>query len=336
MMNDPKTIDSFAPAAAEAVADEWTFTRPSGVPVQGIYVDKSYQWYQEIEAIRASQLKVGYYKSAKHMRSAIDGEYVSDSRDRKFGRAVHIRLLEPHRYRTDVLFSKPCAAILKTGQRKGDPCGCEANWYSKAEDAWFCGTHNKAVSDAAKPDKADYVSPDEAERIEKMVEAIRGHRAVKLLRQHGGCEVSLIWDDECGIVAKARLDKHILGQDCPDTIADIKKAQTGALDEDSLQKSIRRWGYDIAAFWYKRGAETITGEPHNFLWIFIEDGPPFDVVVKAATAQYIELGRCKVFGITGGFTRYKHGLRTGEWPGTSDQIEAIYPAAWECKAYGIH
>jgi len=335
MTDNRQTADALIPPSAHPSAlpsepSEWTFTRPPGVPSQGIYTGKSYEWYAAIEAVNATALKVGAVKSPKHLLATIEGRMASDSKARKFGRAIHIRLLEPSRYRTAVMFSTPCAAILKSGIRKGEPCGCDASYYSKDQDIWVCGKHTNSFPDAATP--TDFVSPDEAVRIERMVDAIQSHRAMRLLRSFGGCEVTLIWDDDNGIIGKARLDKHIFGSDCKNTILDLKKTTSGSLDDDSINKAIRKYGYDIGAWWYQRGAEIVTGEPHNYLWCFLEDSEPYDLRVVFATAARLEIGRCKA---NRAFGRYKHGLRTGEWPGTSDEIDELEPDAFECKRYGI-
>lgn len=321
--------DLIPPSAMEPAKPEWTFDRPPGVPPQGIYAGKSYEWYAAIEAVNASALKVGATVSALHMKATIDGRLSSDSRARKFGRAVHCRLLEPSRYADEILVAMPCAAILKSGPNKGEPCGKESSLFSEMDEAWCCGRHASAFTDATEP--KDYVSQGEASRIERMVESVKAHAVIKMLRSHGGCETTLVWDED-GIPCKARLDKHIFGSTCPDTVLDIKKMRPCAGDEETLQYAIRDYGWDLQAYWYSHGAEVVTGKPHRFAWVFIEDDFPFGVRPLWASRRMIEVGRSKA---NQAFRVYKWCLQAGEWPGYTTEIEELDPANWECKRYGL-
>src|SRR5688572_27676231 len=86
----------------------------------GIHYDLSFADYARIPALNSSVLKWGHPPSGSmlHLKAAIDGEIeTEDSRDRKFGRALHVRLLEPDRYRSEILIAGECGAIKKSGQR---------------------------------------------------------------------------------------------------------------------------------------------------------------------------------------------------------------------------
>src|SRR5690606_29876450 len=111
--------------------------------------------------------------SMKHMKAAVEGKFEdADTTALKFGRAVHCRLLEPERYGTDILVATPCQAM--TG--KGKPCGARAkNWHQES-NTWYCGIKSHAPEGCIEP--RDYVSEEEAERIERMAKALHDHEAM--------------------------------------------------------------------------------------------------------------------------------------------------------------
>lgn len=322
-LRDANEIDAFAPSdEADPPAIPW----PDELPPAGIYPGVAFDQYRAWPAVNASVLKHGYYASPLHMRAAMDGVYgTADSEARKFGRAVHCRLLEPERFKTSFLIAGTCCEPLKTGPRKGQPCGKQASHY--LDGKWFCGTH--ATMEAATP--GDYISQDEAARIEAIVGAVQRHKVVKLIRQHGGCEVSLVWS-LYGVPCKARLDKLITGANCPDTIIDVKKCQAGSATEDAIQKSVRDYAWDMQASWYVDGVAAVLGKAPTFLWLFVEDSPPHDVVVVRASGSMLALGRAKY---RRAIERYTWCLRANYWPGYADDIIDVEPSDWEVKRYGL-
>ena len=301
---------------------------PDDCPAVGIYPDVSYEDYAAWPALNATALKIGYKTTPLHLKAAMNGVFGGDSRDRKFGRAAHCRLLEPEFYRTRFLISGPCPVPVKSGPRAGQPCGNPGKFQSP-DGAWYCGSHAKAIADAVEP--VDYLDVFVAARIERLADAVKAHKVVRLLRQHGGCEVSLVWDRD-GLPCKARLDKLIPEATCPATVLDLKKGQPCKLTEEDLQKSIRDWGSDIQAYWYTDGVYRIIGKRPLFAWIYMEDSEPFDVRPVWASRAMLEVGRIKA---ERAFGMYRDCTRWGHWPGYCDDIEELDPATWEMKRYSI-
>jgi len=287
-----------------------------------------YKDYRAIAAMNVTSLKYGIQVSAKHLRAALDGLFTGDTRARKFGRAIHCRLLEPQEFSTRFLLAGKCEETIKSGARQGEPCGKAAGFYDGK--MWFCGMHKKQHEGAMEPE--EYVDRAEAERCERIAEAVKAHPIVKLLRQHGGCEVTLIWERD-GLPCKARLDKHITGAACPDTILDLKKCQPCKADDRSLLRSIRDYAWDVQAAWYTDGAERVTGTRPHFAWIFMEDNEPFDVRPVWVSPAMLEIGRCKA---QRGFDLFKWCLQTGRWPGYCEEIDELNPDDWERKRYGVN
>jgi hypothetical protein len=314
------TVFYCPPDEAERKPPPW----PEGCPIQGLYHDKPYDDYRRWKALNATVLKHGGELSPKHMRQSVEDG--TDSTSRKFGRAAHCRFLEPQAFKDRILIAGPCSKPLASGKRKGEPCGLSST-YRGDDGAWYCGKHRP---DGAE-EPADYISQAEADALEEMVSAVFAHPSVSLMRQHGGTEVSLVWDRE-GVPCKARLDKLIVDASCPDTIIDLKKVAAYAIDKHSIESAIANYYYDVQAYWYTDGLRRVTGKDAHFIWLFVEDGPPFDVLPLRASKKWLETGRCRA---EAAFAAYRHCLETGEWPGVAGDIQESSPPAWLCKRYGV-
>lgn len=80
----------------------------------GIHRDVPFEEYASWKAINSGVLRWGKV-SMKHMKAALDGLVKSeDTKDRKLGRAIHQRVLEPDR---PLVVATQCAAMKKDGTR---------------------------------------------------------------------------------------------------------------------------------------------------------------------------------------------------------------------------
>lgn len=303
---------------------------PEDCPEPGFYPGIPFDEYLSWPAINSSALKLGYQVSPKHMKAVIDGDLIVDSRAMKFGRAMHLRLLEPKDYKS-LLIASPCNAIIASGKREGEPCGKTGRFVDEDTGEWVCGTHHTKNDDLVEP--KEYVTEEESGRIETIAREVVAHPVVNLLRQHGGSEVSIVWSED-GLPAKARLDKLIIDAACPDTVLDLKKGRPCKLTDDALQRSIREYFLDGQAWWYSHGVHVLRPDktPPLWAWCFMEDGPPFDIRPIWASAAMLEVGRCK---ISRALQSYRWCLQTGEWPGYASDIQELSPSDWERKQFGI-
>lgn len=226
--------------------------------------------YRAQRAMNAGTLQYAKVSMA-HVKAAYDGKMAdTDSEARKFGRMVHLRLLEPQRWAMADIAS-PCCATLKSGDRKGEACGVAGQCVVDAD--WFCGRH--APTTARWP--TDFATRDEAARIERMADAV-GPLVT------GRTEVTAIGTIN-GVRCKGRFD---LLQ--PGRISDIKKCQVGECTIDACEKSILSFGWHVQAALYCHLAGVITGESHGFRWLFIEDGEPYSVVEIDADIETLGIG----------------------------------------------
>lgn len=283
-------------------------------PEFGLHADVPFRTYCEWDAINSSTLCVAEH-SAQMMKASLDGLLDSDKQHQRFGRAVHCRLLEPERFKTDFLIAKRCDTPLKSGANEGQPCGKWGRVYIPGKDndshRWICGIHAKG-SGAIEP--SDYINEEQLAEIEGVHASVFSHPVVKLLRQHGGEEMSAIWDC-AGITAKARFDKLILGKEtAPDTIIDVKKTRLYKSTTTMWEKSVKEYQYHIQAAFYVDAVASLTGKTPTFLWLIVEDKPPHCCNVIQCNRDTLAVGRQDYKRHV---ATYHDCKLTGDWPGPS-------------------
>lgn len=267
--------------------------------------------------------------SMKHFHAAIEGRMKSDdTEDRKLGRAIHCRLLEPERYRTDFLVATTCRAVKQDGQQ----CGNTARLLWDGE--WYCGVRGHAPKGASEP--ADYIAESERQRIEALCEALHTNDVFQsgLFRRPGWHEASGIWEER-GMRCKCRIDR--LDESKP-IVIDLKKIQVGTGDRETCEEKIRDYGWYRQAAMYVKCIEALLEKTPEFVWVFVEDDEPYDVQVIPADSQTIAIGRHEVDDVLG---RYAVARQAGKFKGYIYDSRFIRPGGLplryrqQCEAIGI-
>lgn len=94
--------------------DESVATNVADCRSPGIYRDVPFEEYAAWRAINSGVCRWGKV-SLKHMKAAFEGRVKSeDTKDRKLGRAIHQRVLEPD---APLLVAGQCAATKKDGSK---------------------------------------------------------------------------------------------------------------------------------------------------------------------------------------------------------------------------
>jgi hypothetical protein len=110
----------------------------------------------------------------------------------------------------------------------------------------YCGRH--APDDTYETD--DYISPEEAERIEEMATSLASSG---LSFTNGRSEIVVIADD-CGERLKAMIDY------LEDTrIRELKKTSSGSVSLEACERSIEQFGWHIQTALYQRMVRAVTG-----------------------------------------------------------------------------
>lgn len=249
-------------------------------PPAGFYPSVPFETYQSWNAINSGAVSA-MMLSPKHGRLYLDGGLDrKDSDDMRFGRQLHLLLLEPDRAAESLVVSEPCSSVLKSGDRKGEMCGQTAS-YTNGFD-WRCGQHLMPCYERS----TDHLSKAEYHRALKMIESLRSSEANNLLKGAGWTETSMVYEWN-GITFKCRLDR-LRGDNR--MIIDLKKMRGGAGALHECQWAIAKRGYHRQAAIYHRGNEILSGQDADVAWVFLEDSPPFDVQVVFATTADLQCG----------------------------------------------
>lgn len=278
-------------------------------PSPGIYgVD--YETYAGWPLINSGLIRAGGV-SMRRMKWGFDRRLDSeDTRDRKFGRAFHCKLLEPDTFDFRFIVQEVCSAT-----KKGDGQPCENMGVVQQGGNWFCRTKGHAPEGAEEPQ--DYVSREEIERVDVMIAELKDHKAIKMLRTHGGCEESAIAEIN-GVLCKGRFDKRLPGPGCPPTIIDLKKVRADKIHPFDCDRSIRNYQYDVQMALYCRIAKAITGEDHKGIWIFIADNPDYDVCARMMTQEQFQQASSRIDGT---LHCWQRACEREDWPGVAPELQ---------------
>lgn len=266
----------------------------------GLHRDLAFEDYAAIPAINSGIVNKWGDVSPMHMHEALLGNIESDdSKDKKFGRAYHCRMLEPERFSTDFLVGTVCTSQFKDGS------ACKAPGKFFDGKAWYCGRHK--TDDCTEP--TDYISIEEAARIEAMATRLHGHPALSLFKRKGWSELSVVYERD-GLLFKCRADR--VPEDM-DIVIDIKKVQLGAGGIEDCQAAIATNGYFVQAAINVDGIKAFhpLGREPVFVWVFIEDKHPHGVNVIVASEQDIQDGRDVIADVV---ETYKRCQQLGTFP----------------------
>lgn len=278
-----------------------------------LHENLSYHEYDALPGIRPSHVKVGV--TAAHLDAAVKGEMGSgDTDDRRFGRAIHCGVLEGRvlKYRFPIM--TPCAQPLKSGERKGEPCGKSSKFLRAETGFCYCGITGHAPEGCEEP--SDYMTPGEAARLEKMIAKLKGSLAHEYLRRGPHmAEVAIQWDRD-GLQCKTKLDWLQETDDCW-IVIDLKKSLVGEADLESCQWKAWRARYDIAAQMNVEAVEAYAAsvgrvKPVEFYLLFQEDSPPFEPNIIPANENDLLVAKRT---IDARLNLYKLALKTGEFGG---------------------
>lgn len=210
------------------------------------------------------------------------------------GTALHTAVLEPHLW--DEQFAVPPQAFdrrTKVGKELAAAFEAEAE--------------GKTV-----------LTPDDADRIRRMADAVHRHPASSfLLDLPGTREASYFWADEAtGLECKCRPDWH--SQDRR-LLVDVKTTEDAS--PRGFAKSCANFRYHVQAHWYQQPFQ----EAEQFLFIAVEKQPPHLVAVYAATPAMVAAG-ARAAGRDLQVLADCHA--SGVWPGYGDEILPLDLPRW--------
>lgn len=220
----------------------------------------------------------------------------------KLGRALHTRLLEPHKFDSLFgLFIPPNVVDEKTKQEKA--AHPNSNVY---KDAYM----NFLSSGKYALDKLEY------DNVNAMADAAAGHAIWNLIKD-GHCEHSFFWHD--GLYKTPLRARPDIYNDR--IIIDVKTTR----NIRTWPKSIIEYGYHRQAAMQRDALERYDGRRRYFGFFVIETVPPYLCRAFTLSELYMALGRREYLD---GANTYSECLMANAWPGYEDNFELIDAPKW--------
>ena len=246
--------------------------------------------YEDIQAVNKSTLWE-MRKSPLHYWHLMHDTPREDTPARKFGRAVHAKLLQPEQFDALYVTAPECDRRTKEGKQI---------WADLMESG------------------KEVISRDDMDKIVRMEAEFADVRKQFLSAPDLQTEVALTWTDrETGVDCKGRLDAV-----CGGYIIDYKTttdAGTKAFSREAI-----RYGYDLQAAMYMDAARENGLNPKGFIFIAQEKTAPYLINVIHAGDAFLDRGVWIMRDLLG---KYKECVTTGQWSGYG--INTIILNEWD-------
>jgi hypothetical protein len=312
---------SISSALNESMRDAPPADVPAPEPLQlepGIHRNLSMSDYLRLPYMSASRLEKLRRSPLQYQHCLSEEREGSSALDR--GTALHMAILEPPLFNANYTVAGDCAQPLKSGARKGEPCGTRGLFLHR-QFGWLCGVHVKGCGDNLDTSKEILTESDHA-RVLGMRDAILGHpRAKTLFEGKGEFEATVIFDDpETGVRCRIRPDRMI---ERAGMLVDIKTTRDAA--PWSFPRQAEALGYFRKLAFYRRGLRAI-GWPHTATAIVApESDAPFDLCCYLAEEDDLDGAHMEVTRL---LRIFKQCDESGDWPGYATEFQPLSRPAW--------
>lgn len=257
-------------------------------PPRRIVKDLHFDDYWADPAVSSSTLKKFLQlPTPAHVKHAIDNPQ-DDSEALLLGRLLHCLLLEPERLDSYFVIER---------DRLRDKTRLEKNGGSK--ELWDA---LKAKAETALLPLVPFDMWQKAQAMARNIEALDLWMPIS---KEGHKELSVFTEIRNQRV-KARYD-ILYG----DTIFDIKSSRH-MLTDANISKVIEDMNYHLSAAMYLDIGNAAGLRVKRFVWIFVENFPPYLCRIKEATQTMLDAGQREFFHCLG---KYKTGVDASHWPG---------------------
>lgn len=199
---------------------------------------------------------------------------------------------------------------------------CMAVWVG---DSWRTNDA-KEFAAAARGDGKIPMLLEQAGRVRSMNAEARAqleqHRAQPSLFTDGKPEQTLIWEDDHGVICRARLDWL---RDDYTAIDDLKSTSASA-DPQRWLRTAYGMGADMQVAFYVRGVERLTGTRPVFRYCVVETYEPYALSVVDLAPSAMALAEEKV---QRAIDLWAECLENDSWPSYTDQVASLELPGWE-------
>jgi len=186
----------------------------------------------------------------------------------------------------------------------------------------------KEFVEQARADGMVPLKQEELEPIAAQAEAVLAHRTARaLFNQPGHAEASVFAQDpETGVELRARFD-FLPDLSLPRPVALDLKTTASQATPDEFGKAAIRYGYDVQEEHYLDDLDLsgADGNRPQFAFVVVEKEPPYLVAVLQLPEVLRQRGRKRA---RRGRATYAECVRTGVWPGLSDDPQFVDVPNW--------
>jgi exodeoxyribonuclease VIII len=285
-------------------------------PKPGLLSGIPFEQYLEWPCVHASLLTTLHARTPAHAKYR--EEHPSESTEAlRFGRLLHMALLEPDR------FAKQARALPADAPRR--PTDAQRNARRPSEST----VRAIAFWDEWERDGREVVKLDEMAAIQAMCNSVRTTQC-RQFTTGGISEVSGVWrDPQTDLLMKMRLDylqQHAFGS----VITDIKTCRDAS--ENAFRKQVFFLGYFIQAAVYVDGYFQLTGDLASFCFVAIEKEPPYIAKAYQLDESAIQAGRN---AYRQALSIWKDCVRKNEYPAYGEDIDMLSLDRWQLEACGV-
>jgi hypothetical protein len=225
------------------------------------------------------------------------------------GWLVHLGVLEPEQFKTDVVVPPKVDRRTKKGK-----------------SAW-------AKFEAANPDKL-FFDASTHEKAAGMSKSMLEHETASVFFSGPGQnEISIVWvDAETELLCKARIDRVSMINEWP-FVGDLKTARDASRSE--FERAIHRYQYHVQAAHYLAGLETLypieAGAPYRrFGFFVVESSAPY----CCACYELDDIAREEGERLRRKYLhKWKECTESGNWPGYAPGMDYASIPPWALKNY---
>ena len=275
--------------------------------------------YLKVPAMSGSGI-VRFRRSPHHFRNTPDKPPTPAM---LLGTALHMRLLEPDRYKGYYVALGQCEGT----KADGDRCSYKGKVHRAGQS--FCGRHDP---DPDAPMDVEVIGEEDQARVEGAAQAVLSHpKAGQFFRGTGWSEVSGFWrDPDTGVACRIRLDRDI--ERAP-VHCDVKL--TDDARPHAFHRIAARLGYHIKAAWYRRGMEALGRPALASTLIAVEKGvtyprgtwePGMATGPHGVMVYTLDEDQLKVLSlqVEDDLALYRHCVKANEWPAYPEDVRTLY------------
>lgn len=287
-------------------------------PAPGIHHGVSFDEYLGLDAYSNSR-GGDLLRSPAYCRLRAEAKDDDRTPAKDFGALAHCALLEPLVLDDRYVVGGPCEAILKSGERKDQPCGAPGK--NHAGGKWTCDKHG----DGGPGVDRVLVSRDDHSRCQAIVAAVESHpKASRLLKAtRGQREVTVVWTDPAtGLLCKGRPDGYasVAGRN---VLLDVKVTKDA--HEDDFPRAIFGMGIHRQAELYGCGLATHGFKVDDYVIVAVMPDAPHEVTLYRLTDETLQFAAVENERL---MKKYAACAASGSWPAHTNQVIAVGLPAW--------